>query len=354
MKMLFVGNFSLPGEHREYCLIQALKDLGVHVDTLDVAKPGRILRGPLAGQFALRSRKMPWEAYDVFHVPAAIVAGSLAKHRKRGAKVVFDCRGLRHAEIEMRGHRGLGRLRAPLMRALERRAARRCDLCITVSKPLLDWLADVRGGDAGLEIIRNGVDADLFAPAPAERASDGFLVGYAGQFQNWQAVDLLIGAATELAGETNIRWRIIGFRDADRDMKRRFAEALPPGAELLDRCDRTTLVGLLRECDLLTIPRKGYLACRVAMPIKFAEYLAMAKPVLVNTVDETRDIVRQAGCGFVAESNARAMADAIRRAARMPPEQIRAMGQAGRAHATTHLTWDVIGPRYKAFLEANL
>jgi len=354
MKMLFVGNFSLPGEHREYCLMQALKDLGVHVDALDVLKDGRRLRRPLAGQFALRAGKMPWEAYDVFHVPAAIVAASLAKYRRRGAKVVYDCRGLRYAEIAMRGLRGLGRLRVPVMRALERRAAKRCDLCITVSGPLRDWLADVRGGAAGLEIIRNGVDADLFAPAPGGRASDGFLVGYAGQFQNWQAVDLLIDAARLLADEPGLRWRIIGFRDADRDIKRRFAETLPAGAELIDRCDRETLSGLLGECDLLTIPRKPYLACQVAMPIKFAEYLALGKPVLVNTVDETQHIVRDVGCGFVAESDPRAMADAIRRAARTPPEQIRAMGQAGRDHATANLTWDVIGPRYKAFLEANL
>ena len=360
IKVLFVGVQSRtqdagPGYHRENRLVEILRSLGVCVDMMDVGHNGWFFRGATR-QFRFAWRSMPWDEYDYFHVPSAIVANILACRRRHGAKIIYDCQGLRFAEIQLKNLVGLNKCRVPVMRALERNAAKKCTLCITVSKPLKQWLAEVRGTEKGIEIIRNVVDAEKFTPLSDVQIDrdDIFRVGYAGKFQNWQAVDLLIDAAKELKDNKKIRWRIIGFQKDDQDLKRHFAAEMPPTTELIDLCDRSTLVSLLQECHLLTVPRKSYLACQVALPTKFAEYLAMAKPVLVNTVDETDEIVRENQCGFVAESNGCAIAKAIACAAKIPAEKFRSMGQAGRKYVLANMSLDVVGQRYKEIMEANL
>jgi glycosyltransferase involved in cell wall biosynthesis len=104
----------------------------------------------------------------------------------------------------------------------------------------------------------------------------------------------------------------------------------------------------------MTIPRRPHLACRVALPTKFAEYLAIGKPVLVNTVDETEQIVREHGCGFVAAPDPADMTRAIREALATPHERLVDMGRCGRAYVERELNWSVIGRRYKEFMESVL
>lgn len=361
MRVLFVsgcprGTMSAY-QHRLDSLAAALREHGVHSDMCYADREGWILRGGIGRQLRTFARPMPWGEYDFFHAGASLMAFSVAWRRPaRGARVTMDCHGLRYAEVDQQGPTTTWRrLGMPLLEAEERYAARWSDCCVTVSQPLLEHLAAWRGHRRRLSLVRNGVDLTTFVPATDTGKRAGpFTVAYAGGFQAYQAVDLLVEASKLLRDENAIRWRIIGFTPADAAIKQMMEREMPPGTELIDRCDRATLRRLLQECDLMTIPRRPHLACRVALPTKFAEYLAMAKPVLVNTVDETEQIVRQEGCGFVAAPEPADMARVIREALAISPERLAEMGRVGRAYVERELSWSVIGRRYKEFMESVL
>jgi len=361
MRVLFVSAFQentgSAYEHRLDSLAKVLAENGVYTEKTHLILASRFLRGSGVAQIRAAWYPMPWEEFDFFHIGGSVVPAMLTLQRHRGAKIVFDCHGLVHLEKILGNPRGLERIRAPILYQIERMSARRSDLCVTVSKPLLKVLEAWRGRSQGLALIRNGVDAETFAASAAPSSGDRkhvFHVCYAGAFQSWQAVDLLVSAARELRANNHIRWRFIGFSEADQSLKQRMRRQLPDGSELIDRCDRDTLVRLLLECDLLVIPRKPYLACKVALPTKFAEFLAIGKPVLVNEVDETKDLVRQHRCGFVAQSHPKAIAEAILAAASIPPQRLIEMGQAGREFVQEELIWERIGAKYLSFLEANM
>ena len=340
-------------QHRLNYLASSLRDAGVDTEMLYLGNSSLLGRHSFTCQLRVLWMNLPWGQYDYFLTTGALFGILHHLRRRKGTQVVYDCQGLRYSEIDLNNPPGRW-WKAPLMHRLEKTAIRQCDLAITVSVPQLRHLEEWRGGPKGLTIIRNGVDADAFAPSERRSRQDGvFRVGYAGGFQSWQAVDLLIAAAKELRNRRDIAWRIIGFSATDQSLKRQLAADLPEGAELIDRCDRGTLTRLLGECDLLAIPRRPYLACQVALPTKFAEFAAMAKPVLVNTVDETADITRQCNCGFVAESNGSSMADAISKAAATDADTLHAMGLSGRRYVVQEMSWPVIGRRFREFLEAN-
>jgi glycosyltransferase involved in cell wall biosynthesis len=88
----------------------------------------------------------------------------------------------------------------------------------------------------------------------------------------------------------------------------------------------------------------------VAMPTKFAEYIALGKPVLVTDVDETARFVRRHDCGLVCEPSASGLAGAIAQAREMSREELSAMGRRGRRLAESTFSWEVICQKYHDFL----
>ena len=59
------------------------------------------------------------------------------------------------------------------------------------------------------------------------------------------------------------------------------------------------MLDLLSSASILISPRPNHVASRAAFPVKFAEYAALGRPILVNDVDETADFIRKYDCGFV-------------------------------------------------------
>ena len=80
---------------------------------------------------------------------------------------------------------------------------------------------------------------------------------------------------------------------------------------------------------MLAIPRQAHPALRVALPTKFAEYLALGKPVIVSDVDETADLIRLHQCGLVAEPNVESWTTTLEHAAQLSTIERGDMGVRG-------------------------
>ncbi|MFC1682637.1 glycosyltransferase [Candidatus Zixiibacteriota bacterium] len=339
--------------HRLKMLRQGLRRLGAQADILfmgDRIRPEPVLLSPL--QFSKVASRL--DGYDFIHAGTALAAYPFCCHRGHfQAALIHDMHG--HSSemlmmLKMYGQRWKSTLRLAQSLWVEEMAIHRSDYHLVVSRPLLGRLLAHRVDRGRTLLLRNGVDIQLFRP-PGCSPEKEFTVCYAGDYQAWQGVELLVDAG-EILGSADIRWKFIGFRQTKEHQgwKDRIHRALGSKAELVDRVGQQELIPLLGAADLLVLPRPYHPATAVAMPTKFAEYIALGKPVLVTDVDETARFVRQHDCGLVCQPSASGLAAAIVQAREMGPEKLSAMGQRGRRLAESTFSWDVICQKYHDFL----
>ena len=218
-----------------------------------------------------------------------------------------------------------------------------------------------RIGAEDIEIILNGVDLNLFKAqiGTTNSVQNGvFTVTYAGSFVSYEGTDPLIRAAEMLSNEA-IHFKLIGFRKEELNIKMEIQKRLGKNATLLDWQSQSKLISELQKSDILIIPadassheqsenRSGLI------PTKFAEFLALAKPVIVTSLDDTSKIVQKFDCGFVCEPNPESIANAILRAKHTSPESLMFKGLNGRKFAEAELDINLICRKYLQFLDRIL
>ncbi len=227
---------------------------------------------------------------------------------------------------------------------------RRADYFLAVSQPSIERLQQKHHIEAGrIGMVRNGVDLETFRPLPRP-PNPVPVVAYAGRFDAWQGIDNLVTAMTEVPRGT-ARLMVVGFQPTDAALRAEMARRLGDRADLVEELPRLALVQRLAAADLLVIPRTPHPAVEVALPTKFAEYLALGRPLIVCDVDETARLVRAHRCGFVSEPNPHALARTIRQAVSTPPDELARMGENARSLAEREFGWAGIGDAYAELLE---
>jgi len=293
--------------------------------------------------------------YDVIHAGAALAAFPFCFYRGHfQAVLVHDMHG--HSsemlmKLQLEGNKLKSTLHLLQSLLIEELTIHHSDYHIVVSRPLLNRLLAHHIPEEKILLLRNGVDTQMFKPDDFPY-DDAFTVCYAGDFQVWQGVDLLIEAGRILR-DTDIKLQFIGFRQISdhRRWKEKIRKALGHHAQLVDRVSQERLIGLLRTVDILVLPRPYHPATVVAMPTKFAEYIALGKPLIVTDVDETAQFVRKHDCGLVCRPQALSLARAIVQARSMGRQKLRTMGERGRRLAETTFDWNVICKQYLDFLK---
>jgi glycosyltransferase involved in cell wall biosynthesis len=200
-----------------------------------------------------------------------------------------------------------------------------------------------------ITVIRNGVDTEIFRPSNQKSASENFTVTYAGGFQKYQGIRNLLEAAHALK-DTVVKFKIIGFKNTDFALKEGIRHSLGNKVELVNFLPQRKLVFLLQKSDVFVIPRSANVATEPAFPTKFAEYLAIGKPLIVTDVDETAELVRKHDCGFVCKPNVSSIVEAIMEARETPFARMKQMGENGRRLAETEFDQRVLGKAYFEFL----
>jgi len=359
MKVLFLSNQPphVPGRANAYGtrlagLRRGLESLGVETDLLSL----RTLRfkGPHL-LFALNARAIARQAqgYDVIHAgdAGATVAAAAASTWHRHL-VIFDVHGdeLQEAHLEWRAQptprRAYLVLQAMLLTAMARRLA---DMLLVVSEPFRQRYQEKGIPPERIVLVRNGVDTSVFKPVPS-RDNGRVRVCYAGGFQAWQAIDVLLDALAQTADD-QLHFHLIGFSPQDRSLKAKIAARLGSHATLEDWLPTKHLVERLGQADVLIIPRTQHPSMHGGCPSKFAEYLAMGKPLIVTSVGETAQFVRQYRCGLVCEPTARGLARAVRQAATWNERERRVMGHNARQLAETVFDWRFIARDYLRVLQ---
>jgi len=297
--------------------------------------------------------------YDFIHAggtPCAFVASVCkAFHRK---KIIYDVHGDQIGEIlqekaDPGSQRFLGYF--PVSKAFiqESIATYLSDYFFVVSEPLKRLFIRRGVRSEAIAIIRNGVDLDLFRKIPGPRRENNRtrLFTYAGKFQPYQAVDDFIDAAVEIRKtRPDFMFQIIGFSPEDESKKAEIARRSGGSVRLIDSKPQIELNRILNESDVLVIPRRASRVTTIAFPTKFAEYVAMEKPVLVSSVDESASFTETHRCGIVYGEGAKAMGEGILRIGSVSEAELKSMGKRGRRMAETQFEWSRICRNYVDFL----
>ena len=252
---------------------------------------------------------------------------------------------------------------------LERWSYRRADAVTVLSDDLRDNLvAKIEGTvpDAHdrIRVIPNFVDTVAIAPAEPEGTPGGGayrrefglerrqVVMYAGNVGFSQSLDLVLSAAGELSGRTDVAFVINGGGSAKLDLQQRVADAGLPNVHFADFQPKERLPDVLAAADIHVVPLRRGLA-RSSVPSKTYSILAAGRPV-VASVDEGTEVARvveKAGAGLaVPPDDPDAFTHAIT-ALLDDPARARAMGAAGRAFVERWVSPAAVAERYEALFE---
>lgn len=356
MRILFLSS-QLAGSPSAYGsrlagLRRGLESEGVSTDLLSL-RTLRFSRPNLL--FALNARTIAAKARgcEAIHAAnmgpavAAATAGLWNRHR-----VILDVHGdeLQEAQLDWQARPSARRaylvLQAMLLTAIAHRAA---DMLLVVSEPFRERYRTKGIPSEKIALVRNGVDTSVFKSLPP-RSAGRLNICYAGSFHAWQAVDVLVEALAK-SSDDRLAFHFIGFSPQDQPLKATIAARLGGRATLEDWLPTDRLVERLGQADILVIPRTVHPAMRGGCPTKFAEYLAMGRPLIVTDVDETACFVRASGCGLVCEPTADDLARAIRQAASWSEYERRSMGQRARELAESVFDWRIIARHYLRTLQ---
>jgi glycosyltransferase involved in cell wall biosynthesis len=292
-------------------------------------------------------RLMRAHRYDAVHVYFSLPTGALLPFLSlRGTPVVVALRGsdVPGYDPYNRGLQVAHRLLAPLTRWIWRRADRVVAVCESLGQ-----LARVTYPDLPYSVVPNGVDLELFHPAPAPRRFPTSVIrclAVARLIERKGLGDLI--RALALLERGRFQLDIVGG-GADERALRDLASAggVADEVRFLGPLPRAEVARRYREADLFTLPSSAEAFGNV-----FAEALASGVPIVSSDVGGIPDLVEHGTNGLLVKpGDIKGLAAAMRYLAD-DPELRMAMAGRNRAKAEATLEWSHVTRRYLSTYEA--
>lgn len=168
-----------------------------------------------------------------------------------------------------------------VVRALERFALRRAAVVLTVNDAIAVRLREL-APTSHVEVVGNGVDTSIFAPAGDRASVKGPTVVYTGTASEWQGAEIFVEAwPAVLFRHPGARLRFVGA-GASWPALRRIADALgvADSVELIDTVPPHEAAAHLRAATLAVVSLKPGQAYDYALPTKLLAALACGTPAL--------------------------------------------------------------------------
>lgn len=215
-----------------------------------------------------------------------------------------------------------------------------------------------------IAVVENGVETDLFAPAPSaatdalrrELGAEGkFLVSYIGTMGNAHGLETLLDAAAQLRQQNpKVRFLLVG-EGAEKDRIKTLAQSRGlANVRFLDQQPRERIPAFISASDACLVLLKKTEVFKTVIPTKMLEFMSCARPVILGVDGQARRIVEDAGAGLVIEpENAQALVAAIHQLS-VDRELGIAMGQEGREYILQHFSRASAAGKYVDVLQSLL
>ncbi len=277
--------------------------------------------------------------------------------KARGASLVLNLQDI-FPDIAVE----LGALTSPLLiaaaRQLERVSYAASDAITVLSDDLKANVLSKRMSHEAVHIIPNFVETEVIVPADRGNSYRGefglqekTVVMYAGNVGLSQSLDIMLDAASALSYEEDLVF-VINGQGAERDALERKGRGMS-NVLFVDMQPLERLPEVLAAADLHLVPLKRGLGAS-SVPSKTYSILAAGRP-FVASVDEGTEIAKLAersGAGVaVPPEDAEALTKAIR-ALLDYPDQMRAMGERGRAFIEEWASPRAVAASYERLLHS--
>jgi glycosyltransferase involved in cell wall biosynthesis len=206
-------------------------------------------------------------------------------------------------------------------------------------------LAVARGGHSpdDVFVVRNGPDEAFRAvpPTPALKYGKPFLVGYVGNMDTQDGLDILLDVACRVkeAGRNDVHFTCVGGGPqltALREMVR--TKNLQEMVNFTGRVPDRELLDVLSSADLCVNPDKPCQMNNISTMIKIMEYMALGKPIVQFDSKEGRFSAQGSSLYSNGENHVNDFANKILWLLDNPEER-RRMGQLGRERVEQALAW---------------
>ena len=233
------------------------------------------------------------------------------------------------------------------LQVLLEKATFRCSDVVMSTNNSYREIAITRGGmdPDRVFVVRNGPDPQSFRPVPPNptlKQGKRFLVGYVGNMDTQEGLDILIDVAVQLKqiGRTDVHFTCIGGGPGLTALRQLTQEKhIDDMLTFTGRIPDAELLEILSTADVCVNPDKPCPMNSMSTMIKILEYMALGKPIVQFEGKEGRFSAQDASLYCDATDRVTDFAQKILWLLDHPDERKR-MGEFGRSRIETELAWE--------------
>lgn len=293
------------------------------------------------------------QSFDVIHAHhyEGLIVSMCARRLTKHVPVVFDAHTLLGTELPYYRLPLPRSLIASLGRWLDRRIPRQADHIIAVTNQMKTWFSSTAAIPADhISVIANGVEHQHFANTASAhaRTAEAPRIAYAGNFADYQGVDLLLRSFAQIRGEVGDAQLVLlsdsEFHDLDRSLD---ALGLKDSVFLV-RTDYARLPSQLAESNVLVNPRTS---CD-GIPQKLLNYMASGRPI-VSFAGSAAILEHERTALVVPDSDIEAFAQAVLLLLH-EPEFGRVLAEAAREQVVAEHSWNQVAEKVELVYKHRL
>ncbi len=235
----------------------------------------------------------------------------------------------------------LNRLVLPYDRTFGRFTVNSADVAIAFGENVKQYALSYGAFPEKIVTIPNGVDTEIFTPAPSEEKMPTFAVGYVGNLVHRKGVKFLIQGIHKLIPKYNLRLRIVGDGPLKTELQALCSElSISEYVSFLGALDKKLIPDFLNDIDVLVLP-----SLSEGMPTVVLEAMACGKAVIATDVGATRTVIDSPDVGIlVPPQDPSTISQALERL--MTDESLRMrLGKNARKKILSNYSWDVVVPQ---------
>jgi glycosyltransferase involved in cell wall biosynthesis len=286
--------------------------------------------------------------------------------------MVYEIRDLWENASVDRGKFSKRSLSYQVARGVESYVLRRADSVVTICEALRNELASRVPDTRQLHVVANGVDVEAFQPSPPdERVRERWglagkqVILYAGTFQPYEGLDLLVCAMPEIlrraprarlvivGGSPGLTGGSASLTNEERQLRAVVeAQRVVEHVTFTGRIPHDGVREMYAIADVLAYPRRWTRTTALTTPLKPLEGMAMGKPVIASDVPAMRELVADGKTGLLFRAGDHAHLAARCCELLADGALMERLGTAGRETACRERQWSRLVAQYRPIYES--
>lgn len=223
-----------------------------------------------------------------------------------------------------------------------------------ISPGYIETIARYGVDKSNIQVVRGGVDLNVFKPQLKHKVDQKFTVLYSGGFSIAYDFEQIFKAAKIIEGlDADVEFVIQGKGEFLSSMRSRVDELELRNVKIIDELLSRTAVGkFLSQADVLILPLTNFKTSYRGMSSKLYEYQAVGKPIICCSDGLPKTYVQESKSGLVVcPGDFKDLVQAVIKL-KQNPELARTMGANGRRFVENEASIEAIGLRIKTIFQS--